>query len=144
MKLLPISIILMSMIMSTSYADNTSLKACTDKAITQLDLNECSANAAKAADAELNRVYQAIQKKYHDDPVFIQKLKIAQRAWIQFRDAQINMLYPHSNETNYYGSIFPLCYQTELTRLTNERIKTLQRWLDGQGEGDGCAGSIQS
>lgn len=144
MRLLPITMVLLSMTVGTVYADNGSAKACMDKAQTQMDINNCAADASKAADAELNRVYQAVQKKYHDDPVFIQKMKIAQRVWIKFRDAQIDMLYPHRDETNYYGSIFASCYHAELARLTNERVKTLKQWLDGQPEGDGCAGSIRT
>lgn len=139
MKFSQLIIILVIAISTNVYAN----EACLQKAVSQLDINDCASSDAKAADQELNRVYKEIQKKYNDDAVFLNKLKLAQLAWIKFRDAQINMMFPHSDEANYYGSIFPSCYLGEMTSLTNERVKTLKRWLAGHVEGDGCSGSIR-
>lgn len=118
-------------------------KDCVDTAMTQLELNDCAGEQLAAADAELNRVYKAILEKYKNDPLFVEKLRAAQRAWLAFRDAEIEAKYPHAGEAHYYGSIFPMCDQLYRAQLTQERVKTLRQWLDGSGEGDGCSGSVE-
>ena len=111
----------------------------------QMEMNQEAAATYKAADKELNVVYQKILnfKEYSDDAEFIANLKQSQRIWIQFRDAEMNMMFPHKDETNYYGSIFPMCWNIQLTKLTEERTKTLKIWLEGIEEGDACSGSIK-
>ena len=110
----------------------------------QLEMNiEASQNYSKA-DKELNRVYNAILKEYKADAAFIAKLKIAQKAWIKFRDAEMNALFPEEDKQIHYGSVFPLCWSTHLTKLTIERTKTLKIWLTGIEEGDVCSGSVKN
>lgn len=115
---------------------------CFDKAVTQLDSNDCAARQYQEADAELNRVYKAILEKYKKDPLFLDKLRVAQRAWLAYRDAEIEAKYPHANEGNYYGSIFPMCHSLYQTELTQARVEKLREWLDGGEEGDACSGSV--
>ncbi|KTC65595.1 Uncharacterized protein conserved in bacteria (plasmid) [Legionella adelaidensis] len=116
---------------------------CMEEAKTQIELNRCAALELKNAKSEMERVFQEILKKYADDPVFVEKMKIAQDTWAKYRDAQIEMQFPHSDQAQYYGSIYPLCLQLELTRFTQERIKVLNKWLVGIEEGDICGGSIK-
>ena len=118
---------------------------CFDKAITQLDINDCAGKQLADADAELNRVYKAILEKYKKDALFVEKLRAAQRAWLAFRDAEIEAKYPHAGEENgrYYGSIFPMCDGLYKAQLTQERTRKLQEWLDGSEEGDVCSGSVE-
>src|SRR5260363_109950 len=52
------------------------------------------AHTASAPDRELNQLYLDIRKQYRDDPVFLNALRRAQRAWIRFRETQIKMKYP--------------------------------------------------
>jgi uncharacterized protein YecT (DUF1311 family) len=115
---------------------------CFDKAVTQLDLNDCAGKQYQEADAELNRVYKAILEKYKEDKLFVEKLRAAQRAWLAYRDAEIEAKYPHAGEAHYYGSIFPMCDSLYQAQLTQERIKKLREWLDGGEEGDACGGSV--
>ena len=114
-----------------------------DVANTQLEMNECAQSILKNADSELTKVYHSIKEKYKHDSVFINKLVIAQRAWIKYRDAQIDMIYPHSTEHLYYGSVFPMCMSLKLAELTTERTKVLMQWLTGLSDGNGCSGSIE-
>ncbi|MFY7697876.1 MAG: lysozyme inhibitor LprI family protein [Legionella sp.] len=117
---------------------------CIDNATNQMQMSECTDNEFKRKDSELNKIYQQIQKKYQQDQVFIDKLKRAQRAWLAFRDAQLEMLYPHKEDSSYYGSSLDMCTKIELTSLTVERIKTLKRWLAAHEDNDSCSGSIES
>jgi uncharacterized protein YecT (DUF1311 family) len=96
-----------------------------------------------AADAELNRVYNQVLKTYSSDHEFIEKLRESQRAWIKFRDAQLEALYPKADKRGEYGSEYPTCAADALAELTVARTKQLQRWLDGVEEGDVCAGSVR-
>ena len=116
---------------------------CFEKAVTQLDSNECAAKEYQEADAELNRVYKAILEKYKKDPLFLGKLRAAQRAWLAYRDAEIEAKYPHAEEPRYYGSIFPMCDALFKAELTKDRVEKLRVWLDGGEEGDACSGSVE-
>jgi len=94
------------------------------------------------ADAKLNKVYQQVLVEYRQDKIFIEKLKIAQRAWLVFRDAHLDSIYPASGQRTY-GSVSPMCRCLIIVQLTEERTKTLQQWIDGTIEGDVCAGSVR-
>jgi uncharacterized protein YecT (DUF1311 family) len=109
---------------------------------TQMEMNQDAAGEFKAADKELNAIYQQILEDYADDDVFLANLKEAQRCWIDFRDAQLKMKYP-DREPGYYGSIQPVCEMTYLTELTQDRIKTLNVWIEGVEEGNLCGGTVK-
>ncbi len=97
----------------------------------------------KTADAELNKVYQAILKAYKDRPEFTQKLKIAQRAWIKFRDAHAESVFPAKDKLGEYGSVYRVCYAQIMASLTEQRTRQLWVWIKGTEEGDVCAGSVK-
>jgi len=115
---------------------------CMAEAQTQLAMNECAGQELRAADAELNRIYKKLRETYAGDPVFLEKLKLAQRAWIALRDGELEAKFPSPNKSDY-GSIFPLCASQYLSGLTRKRIADLRVWLDGVQEGDACAGSVR-
>ena len=110
---------------------------------TQSEMNITANQKYIKEDKELNQVYSQILKDYKYDPVFISKLKTAQNLWIKFRDAEMNAIFPEMDKQSNYGSVFPMCWNIHLTRLTNERIKTLKIWQIGIEEGDVCSGSIK-
>jgi len=92
---------------------------------TQLDLNDSAANEFKKADKELNKVYQQIIIENKDDTILIKNLKISERIWMQFRDAEMKVKYP-DRESGFYGSVHPMCWYLYEATLTNERIKKLK------------------
>lgn len=109
---------------------------------TQFEMNEEFENSFKKADKELNVIYKKILSEYKSDPAFIKNLKVSQRIWITFRDAELNMKYPE-REPGWYGSMQPMCVSSYLEKLTRARIKTLKEWLQGVEDGEGCGGSIK-
>ena len=123
---------------------NTGLALCNPSAAaTQTEMNQCQESSYRAADEELNRVYQRLLSAYSNDSVFIGKLREAQRAWIRFRDAELAMKYPPRNgQPADYGSMGSFCLSEYLEKMTYERIATLRQWLNGAEEGDVCSGSI--
>jgi len=109
---------------------------------TQFEMNQEACGRHKQADAELNRIYQQVLRGYAGDKNFIRKMKIAQRAWVTFRDAHLDSIYPDPDPRSY-GSVNPMCRCIILERLTEDRIKALREWADGVQEGDVCAGSMK-
>lgn len=105
---------------------------------TQMDLNSCFCNEYKKADTELNRVYQQVLAANKDDAARTEKLKVAQRAWIAFRDAQMEAFYPTTEDPRLtYGSVYQMCYCQAEQGLTEDRTKQLKRMLSSK-EGDVC------
>ena len=111
------------------------------RAQSQTAMNMAAGSDYQKADKELNSVYQKILKEYAAKPQFIKKLKVAQRLWVQLRDADLAAKYP---ERGSYGSVAPMCESIYLESLTRERTKFLKIWLTGIPEGDVCNGSVKS
>jgi uncharacterized protein YecT (DUF1311 family) len=110
---------------------------CVEKATTQSEINAYATEDLKRADTELNQLYQQILKKYATDQVFIQKLRLAEEAWVKFREAHMAALDSELDPSSM-GSVYPMCKAMEITRLTNERVEDLKRILN-HPEGDVCA-----
>ena len=111
---------------------------------TQFEMSKKFNKEFAAADAELTRIYNRILKTYKDDKEFIEKLKVAQRLWIQFRDAHMDSLFPAEDKRLEYGSSFEMCFSAFLTKLTRERTEQLKQWIIGVEEGEVCSGSIKA
>lgn len=126
------------------HRSNTKInKQDTSSIQTQTEMNDQAFQAYAKTDKELNDVYKKILKKYKDDNVFLKKLKLAELAWIKYRDAEIEAIYPEPYKDNMmnYGCVYPMCKYVHLTEITEQRIKELKLWLKGIQEGDVCAGS---
>lgn len=131
------------LLVSTSAAASETDAPCYDKAGTQQELNQCAASELGAADRALNEVYEQVLREYRTDPSFVAKLKLAQRAWVHFRDAEMEALFPEADKQRAYGTVFPMCSAQSMTQLTKQRTEDLRRWLKGREEGDLCSGSIR-
>jgi uncharacterized protein YecT (DUF1311 family) len=110
---------------------------------TQSRLNAQSCDQFGKVDKEMNEAYARILEEYANDPQFITKLKAAQRAWLAFRDAELEAHYPRVDKQAEYGSAYPMCRCSEMQSLTEDRTKELKRWLKGTAEGEVCAGSLR-
>ena len=95
----------------------------------QSQMNHCAGEDSSAADAELNRVYKDLLNKNKDDENASKKLREAQRAWVAFRNAELEALYPAQDKQTEYGSIYPMCYAIVLTKMTKERTAQLRGML---------------
>ena len=93
----------------------------------QGEMNREAAAEFEAADATLNKVYKQFIDKLDDEGK--EKLKIAQRAWVQFRDAQSDF---EADSEARGGSMAPLIYNGARKRLTDARIKELKAALKEQ------------
>jgi uncharacterized protein YecT (DUF1311 family) len=127
-----------------STAASASSDKCMDHATSQAAMNECASSNYGAADKELNQVYRQVLAKYAGDKVFIAKLRAAQKAWLAYRDAELEAIYPAYDKSSEYGSVYPMCANNMLEAMTRKRTEELRAWLKGAEEGDVCAGSNRS
>jgi len=104
-------------------------------------MNEGACAEYKQADREMNRVYLKIVSDYRGRLAFIKALKKAQLAWLRYRDAHVESIFP--GDASQYGSVSTMCRCGSLAEITKERTQTLNRWLEGVEEGDVCAGSVR-
>jgi uncharacterized protein YecT (DUF1311 family) len=111
---------------------------------TQSETNQKACHEAKQADAEMNQVYRQIMTEYRQDAPFGRKIKAAQRAWLAFRDAHLESLYPAENKQAAYGTVYPVCRYAALAAVTRRRTAELQEWVKGVQEGEACARSIKT
>lgn len=106
---------------------------------TQSEMNSSAKKEYREADKKLNEIYQLVLKDYSGNKAFIQRMKEAQRLWVQFRDAQVKAMYP--NDTKSYGSVYPMCEAIYLKELTEQRSDALRTWLNPP-KPDACQGSV--
>ncbi len=111
----------------------------------QREMDEQADAGYQQADKKLNDTYQALLKQRKNDPLFIEKLKRAQKAWIAYRDAMVDLQYPvgaKANPQEVFGSIYPTCVSGAEENLTQTQTAMLSQWLpEHAAEGDACAGS---
>ncbi len=110
---------------------------------TQLDMNIKASEELKKSDDEMSKLYLKIAEDYRNDSEFVDKFKKAQAAWLAYRDAHLDAVYPHKDKQASYGSVFPMCSCILIDQLTRDRIRELKQWADGTEEGNVCAGSIK-
>lgn len=132
---------------AVSHSQTTKVpeKACGDFD-TQAEMNDCAAQRAQEADAELDRVYRALLDKIKDDKTAEAKMIAAEKAWIAFRDAELAAEWPVAagEDPNVtYGSVHPFCYYTERAAMTTQRVETLRQMMHHE-EGDVCSPVVVS
>jgi len=119
---------------SVSWADSG--PECGAKS-SQVELNACVAAELAKANIALNDTYQLVVSRMADDPVFLEKLRSAQRAWIAFRDAELEARFACSEEDirQCWGSMYPMLWSARKAELTKERTRQLRQILkDGPGQ----------
>src|SRR5579863_4985949 len=84
--------------------------ACWKTAMAQSEMNRCADLDARDADADLNRVYQDLLAKLKSNENATNKLRTAQHAWLAFREARLQELYPAEDKQREYGSIYHMCH----------------------------------
>lgn len=95
-----------------------------EAAETQAEMNARSRAAFETADAALNKVYAQLRGQLDEDGQ--NKLKVAQRAWLAYRDAQSDFL---ADLQARGGSLAPLIFSESRLDLTNRRTAELQESL---------------
>jgi putative lipoprotein len=108
----------------TAFAQKRREKSsCAQRARTQIEMNQCAAEAYQKADDWLNAAYQRLTAALGGDRTPSQQsLKDAHLAWIKYRDAACES----EASLNAGGSLAPLTRNYCLAAVTAERTKRLQ------------------
>ena len=104
-----------------------------DEAGTQSELNQCAFADYEAADAALNAAWRDLVAALADDPLALSRAREAQRAWIAFRDAEVEARLPVADGESaqfVHGSMYPLLRFGILTELTRDRTAQLRSYLE--------------
>jgi uncharacterized protein YecT (DUF1311 family) len=118
-------------------ADDKSEAPFCANANTQMDIDRCSADALHAADSELNATYQAVLKKWAAYPAMIEKLRLTQRSWIAYRDADLASRFANADaEGADRGSAYPAAFNFYSASLERERTARLCEYLRGDAYGE--------
>lgn len=130
------TIALLGVMMSFNTAVNASDTVKCDNPDTQLEINHCAGEAFSQADKQLNQTWKTLLDHFKADQNKINQLRVAQRAWLAFRDAEVEALFPCEDENKRvcWGSMYPTHYNYAMEQLTQARIQTLKTHLD-TGEG---------
>ena len=97
------------------------------QAQTTREMNEAADKNFVEADTELNKVYRQLCDKL--EPADVEELRVAQRAWVQYRDAEANF---NKDYEARGGSMAGQVYLGVRARLTKERTTMLRHILKGE------------
>jgi len=131
-----------SLLLSILLIQSMLTMAQTQDKMPQDEETKAAINAYKAADVELNSVYNQILKMYSADAEFLKNLRESQNIWIKFRTAELKTKFPERGPGEY-GSVYTMCVNDFLTEMTIQRTTTLKDWIKGTYEGDVCSGSVK-
>jgi len=92
-------------------------------------MNACANQEAARADADLNDVYRKLLSKAANQPEAMAKIRAAERAWLNYRDAYIDAMYPAKDKQAEYGSVYPMEVDLLRAKLTVQQIAALRALL---------------
>ena len=104
---------------------NSPAAPCRNVAVT-VAVENCFEKAYKAADSHLNQTYSQISSVLPSDDV--QRLKAAQRLWIEFRDATCTAESHLFNGGTASAPAYSACLE-ELTRQRVADLQTIYGWV---------------
>ncbi len=104
---------------------NSADAPCRNVAVT-LAMENCFDKAYKTADSGMNQMYSQISKVLQPDDM--QRLKVAQRLWIQFRDATCTAESDLYNGGTASAPAWSACLE-ELTRQRTADLRTTYGWV---------------
>jgi uncharacterized protein YecT (DUF1311 family) len=109
--------------------DSAQYRACNKKAKTQTEMNACANEEASRVDAQLNDVYRKLLLQTASQREASEKIKAAERAWVAYRDAFIDAMYPAKDKQAEYGSIYPMEADLLRAKLTDRQVTALKELL---------------
>jgi uncharacterized protein YecT (DUF1311 family) len=123
--------------------DSPQFKACNEKAVTQMDINACAGQEADRVDAKLNAEYRQLLAKAAGEENAVPKIKAAERAWIAYRDAYVEAMYPASDKRMEYGSMYGMDVALLRAKLTQQHLADIQELLKQYNDESGAGPSVK-
>ena len=109
--------------------DSAQLDRCLDKANTQLAMNSCANEEVLRVDAELKGLEQKLALAARTEPGASDKIEAVAKAWIAYRDAYLEAMYPAKDKQAAYGSIFRMEIGLLRAKLARRQIQALRELL---------------
>ncbi len=104
-------------------------RTCMDGADTQLKMNRCAGAELTRTEAEGNRLYAELLSAASGQSEAVEKIKAAESAWIAYRDAYLDAMYPAKDKQAEYGSAYPMEAALARVRLTQLHLQALRELL---------------
>ena len=117
------------------------LAACTqNRAVpvedSQLGIGKSAITDLATEEAEMARLLDRLTSQAAGKPDAIATLDRVQAAWLAYRDAQVQAMWPFPARASY-GSAYPMCVDDVKAQLTKIRVSELRAMLEPV-EGDVC------
>lgn len=126
----PIAVAFILLGMPTAFAQASELDRCMGAANTQTAMTKCASEEAKRVDGQLNSIYQRVLRAADGDALAVTKIRTAERAWLSYRDAYIEAMYPAKDKQVTYGSKFPMDADLLYAALTKTQVEALKKLLE--------------
>lgn len=134
-----IAVALMTLAPTLATADDTfpdqhpieaALSACmeTPEGMSTQGMRQCIDQANSAWDAELNRVWGELMRELGSEAK--QELRVAQRQWLAFRDAEYKALASAYGAMS--GTMFQPMHADAVANVTRDRVRQLESLLEAQ------------
>lgn len=100
-------------------------KDCFKTAMTQSAMDVCANEEAERAEAKLDETYHQLLSLAKKDPNAVAKIRKAEAAWIAYRNAYIDAMYPATDKQAEYGTMFPMEVDLLGAQLARQQTKAL-------------------
>jgi uncharacterized protein YecT (DUF1311 family) len=97
-------------------------------------MTACASEEAARADAELNEVYQKLLSQVAHQDEAVTKIKASELAWIHYRDAYMDAMYPATDKQAEYGSLYPMDANLLRAKLSRRQVTALKEILLQNGD----------
>lgn len=108
-------------------------RSCLAEANTQTQMDVCTASELKSADSALNASYRKLLSEVAGNKLAISNIRAAERAWVAYRDAYMNAMYPAKDKQAEYGSIYPMESSLLRAKLTRRHLDELNDLIKQYG-----------
>jgi uncharacterized protein YecT (DUF1311 family) len=126
----PLLIVFLLVSLASVAQESAEYRACNDKAASQMAMNTCASEEALRVDTRLNDVYHKLLAEAGKQVEAVAKIKAAERAWIAYRDAYMEAMYPAKDKQAEYGSIYLMEANLLRAKLTERQITQLKELLE--------------
>jgi len=122
-------VLLIMIIMINASCGNDKKISSTEKEETQVKITSNLVETDNNLEKKLNEKYNEILKKYSKNKVFLEKFIVSQQSWTNYKEANLDALFPEDDKKMSYGSGYNMCYLLFLNEMIEIRIKDLDKWL---------------
>jgi uncharacterized protein YecT (DUF1311 family) len=112
-----------------AVAQTSELDRCMKAATSQAAMNRCAGEEANRVDAQFNLTYRQVLEAAKENVLALAKIRKAERAWITYRNAYMEAMYPAKEKQANYGSMYPMNADLVLADLTRAHVQALQTLL---------------